>query len=744
MQLLGYNQPFVAHAGETVEVKVSTTLPSFTAEAVRLGDAEARPADPQPVEGTYPGRDQELRAGSYLAAPVRGAPLTGGHSVQLWFYPTLLTERRTLIAGFGPGGGWEVAVADDRRLSAALLSCDGDVRSEACAGPVVAERQWYFAAVSWHADGSVTLALAPRDPRRPEAKPVTDGQHGLGGPCPSATRVTVGAAVPDNRPLRCFDGKIDSPRLFAGPLSPEQLGALAADAPPARVGALRHEWLLGPAAALPPHRVRDAGPGRCDGVLVNMPALGVTGRNWTPATESFNAAPGEYQAAHFHCDDLSDAGWEASLRFTVPAKWDSGVYGIRLRAADQDGEHEDVAPLIVSATGKSPADRPSVAVLLPTFSYLAYANEHASWERPIKSSLDGISTMVVSELDRYLARHRLLSLYDLHADGSGTCLSSWRRPVLNMRPGYRMPLVAGPHQFSADLELLAWLDSRGVDYDVITDDDLHQHGLATVEPYRVVLTGSHPEYVSTQMLDGLDAYMSCGGCLMYLGGNGFYWVTSAPASDPWAIEVRRGMAGSRVWESLPGEWHQAMTGEHGGIWRHRGRAPQLLTGVGYTSQGFDKSLDYDVCIAPDDERAGWILDGIDPQAPLGGAGSVLGGPAGFEIDRADPAQGTPPGAVLVASARGFSDAYQGAVEDVTTADSLQGGSVCELVRSDVVFFETPAAGAVFSVGSIAWCGALRDPQSGQETPVGRMTWNVLTRFSDSRPFTAPGKTAARR
>ena len=88
--------------------------------------------------------------------------------------------------------------------------------------------------------------------------------------------------------------------------------------------------------------------------------------------------------------------------------------------------------------------------------------------------------------------------------------------------------------------------------------------------------------------------------------------------------------------------------------------------------------------------------------------------------------------MLVASARGFSDAYQGAVEDITTADSQQGGTVSDLVRSDVVFFETGTGGAVFSVGSIAWCGALRD--SGGETPVGRMTWNVLSRFLDETPF----------
>ena len=117
------------------------------------------------------------------------------------------------------------------------------------------------------------------------------------------------------------------------------------------------------------------------------------------------------------------------------------------------------------------------------------------------------------------------------------------------------------------------------------------------------------------------------------------------------------MAGTRVWESPPGEWHQAMTGEHGGLWRHRGRPPQALAGVGFTAQGFDRSLPYRVEAAAAGGRAGFILAGIDLAAPLGGAGSVLGGPAGFEIDRADPALGTPANTVLVASAREFSDVY---------------------------------------------------------------------------------------
>src|SRR5215472_16018474 len=100
MQLLGYNQPFVAHAGETVEVKVSTTLARFSAEGVRVGE-ETRPAEPQVADGDYPGRDQELHAGSYLTAALPVAAPAAGHSVQFWLYPTLLTGRRTLMAGFG-------------------------------------------------------------------------------------------------------------------------------------------------------------------------------------------------------------------------------------------------------------------------------------------------------------------------------------------------------------------------------------------------------------------------------------------------------------------------------------------------------------------------------------------------------------------------------------------------------------------------------------------------------------------
>jgi N,N-dimethylformamidase len=185
-----------------------------------------------------------------------------------------------------------------------------------------------------------------------------------------------------------------------------------------------------------------------------------------------------------------------------------------------------------------------------------------------------------------------------------------------------------------------------------------------------------------------------------------------------------------VWRSAPGEVHHASTGELGGIWRLRGRAPQRLTGIGFTAQGFDESLPYELTEAASDPRAAWIFDGVDTQS-IGAYGSVLGGAGGFEIDRADPALGTPPHALVLATARGFSDVYQGASEDILTSDSKQGGTVSPLVRADIVFYETPNGGAVFSTGSIAWCGALLDDDGAND--VSRVTENVLRQFRAEGP-----------
>ena len=108
------------------------------------------------------------------------------------------------------------------------------------------------------------------------------------------------------------------------------------------------------------------------------------------------------------------------------------------------------------------------------------------------------------------------------------------------------------------------------------------------------------------------------------------------------------------------------------------------------------------------------------------------GAAGFELDRMDHALGSPPHTLLLATSFGHSDSYQAVVEEVQTSNSRQGGTVSPLVKADMVYFEGPKGGGVFSVGSISWCGSLS--YNGYDNAVSRITDNVLTRFAADEPL----------
>ena len=117
---------------------------------------------------------------------------------------------------------------------------------------------------------------------------------------------------------------------------------------------------------------------------------------------------------------------------------------------------------------------------------------------------------------------------------------------------------------------------------------------------------------------------------------------------------------------------------------------------------------------------------------------MLGAAGSFELDRAETELGTPRHALVVAQARVESRIYQAVVEEVPGADSAQSGDTNARVRADMVFFETPAGGAVFSVGAIGWGGAL--PCNGYENAAARITKNVLARFLSLEPFRMPEET----
>ena len=715
--LLGYANHFSVAPGEAIRFFVSCRAAEYRAELVRLIHGDLNPAGPgyqesrvpSAADGTYAGRQQTIDAGSYVRVPLRTPIALDAFTVQAWVWPTtpLKPGGQDIVAS----GGLALGLDATGRV---CLNLGGS--SLAGADPLPA-RRWAFVAATW--DGSTaTLYQASEEPYT-SRQVLTQHLH-LSGTPRLEGELRIG---------RGFNGKIERPCLFDLTLQPAELDALRRGERPRAPLA---DWDF--SADIGSSHVSDRSGNGLHGQTVNAPTRAVTDHTWDGTTAQWTLAPEQYAAIHFHDDDLDDARWQPDFELTVPADQRSGIYAMRLQA---QGAEEYVPFYVRPPRGSATAQ---VAFLAPTYTYMAYANERLYWnpgyleKRPLVTPLE----TEPPELDRYMAEHRELglSLYDVHSDGSGVSYSSRLRPILNMRPKYRAwRLHDAPRHFAADLYLIGWLEAHGVAYDVITDEDLHAEGVDLLGRYRAVLTGSHPEYLTSAMLSAVAQYLEAGGRLMYLGGNGFYWVTSVDPERPHLIELRRGVCGTRSWESMPGECYHSTTGEFGGLWRLRGRAPQRTVGVGFAAQGWGGACGYRRLASSHDPRVSFIFEGIADDEMIGDFGLVLGGAAGDEIDRFDLELGSPAHALVLATSAGqHSDYYQVTAEDVPIVVPGQGGTTSPKVRADMVFFETGQGGAVFSVGSINWLGSLG--WNGYANNVSKVSENVLRRFMDPQPFSS--------
>jgi N,N-dimethylformamidase len=733
--------------GELVRFMVSAEdADTFRADIVRLIHGDTNPAGPgykeelveTPANGMYTARQQPIHAGSHVVVsdPRGRLGLLESFSLHAFIWPTTpargsqgLLTRWTATEQTG-----YALVIENGEL--ALWLGDGHVY-RLNSGQPLRTHMWYSVAATYDAGGgNASVHQAPL---------VTSTNSLLGpaaqfeGPAYREGGIPVGALTTSAGPFILagfataggvaghYNGKIDRPSVWDRALSRAEVEALSADGEPITHG-LVASWDfadgIGP-DGISTDRVADV-VGGLHGICSQMPARGVTGHNWSGLEDNFTHRPHEYGAIHFHEDDIEDAGWAPDFELRTLPGLRSGVYAARLRA----GQAEEYVPFFIRPpTGTTTAD---ILFLAPTASYMAYANYHTAFDGEALQPVIG-RTPIVGEQDLFLYEHSELglSMYDVHVDGSGVCYASRLRPLIDMRPKYRQ---AGGNlwQFPADLYLVDWLEALGHRYDVATDEDLHRFGADLLLPYRVVLTGTHPEYTSAAMLDALETYVRTGGRLMYLGGNGFYWVTSFHPAKPHLIEVRRGESGSRAWQARPGEYFHSTSGERGGLWRNRARAPQKLVGVGFGAEGFDHSSYYRRLPDSFDSRVRFIFEGIGDEELIGNFGLVGGGAAGYELDRYDLQLGTPPNALLLASSEGHSDNYPHVVEEIFFMFPGQGGTQDPAVRADLVYFTTPNDGAVFSTGSISWCGSLS--HNGYANNVSRVTDNVLRRFVKNEPL----------
>jgi N,N-dimethylformamidase len=739
--VLGYADRFSVQPGETIRFMVSCEQDRYRAELFRLvhgdqrtaGPGDRRVRVPSSADGAHPGKRQTMAAGSYVRIPqFRTVDLSRGFTLQCWIWPTTPSKAggQTIVATWSETEhpGLALGLDDEGQLH---LDLGSGTDSVAITGGVLPARRWAFVAATFDISTRLATLYCASEEAYTDRQLITYAGS-LGPIAPLANRELLLAARGLDglrRPIGVFNGKIERPKLFDRALQQQEIAQLREHTKALPEGLIAF-WDF--SADIGGTLVRDVSPRGLHGHTANMPTRAVTDHTWSGEQPRWTSAPEQYSAIHFHDDDVEDVGWEPSIALTLPEDLRSGVYAMHLEA---DGGEDDIPFFVRPRRGTSTAP---VAFLAPTLTYLAYANERMYWNEGYHEKRPKLTPLLTEppDIDRYMAEHRELGLstYDVHSDGSGVCYSSRLRPILNMRPNYRAwRLHDAPRHFAADLYLTGWLERSQHAYDVITDEDVDRDGLELLSRYRVVLTGSHPEYVTHAMQTAVRAYLEHGGRLMYLGGNGFYWVTSIDPERPHAIELRRGTTGTRAWESMPGEEYHSTTGELGGLWRRRGLAPQRTVGVGFAAQGWGGASGYVRLPDSFDARAAFIFEGIGDDEIIGDFGLALGGAAGDEIDRLDRRLGSPTHALLLATSAGrHSDYYQVTAEDVPIMVPGQGGTESPLVRADLVFFETAAGGAVFSVGSINWLGSLAF--NGYVNNVARITQNVLERFLDPRSF----------
>ena len=707
LPLLGYSDKLSGRPGDTIAFKVSAVEPAtVTARLARSISADPNPQGPgiveEPANAHFPDLAfdavyQPVTTGSFMLTeqPV-SVPLRDGISVAANVFPTLRSRRRQCVLSCG---GLSLYLDESNAFAVRIGDC------EATTGHKIVLRNWYRIVAGF--DPGTGTVFIRQTPMGQGSDLEASAENAAGGETATLSLrgpIMIAANGSPEAPTNLFNGKIEGPGIYS---APEPTDA-----------SVEARWDF--SVDISSLHVHDAGPDGIHGILVNHPARAMTGSNWDGKEMAWRHAPDQYGAIHFHEDDAYDFGWETSFTFTIPDGMPSGVYIMRISA----GGHEDAMPIFVCA----PLGRPNarLCVLVSTYTYAIYGN-HArldydpAWQ-------DRMADWKAYPHNPAVHPDYGLSTYNDHSDGSGICHASWRRPLFTLRPGYLSvgyDSGSGLRHFQADSHLISWLHAKGIDYDIVTDHELNQDGIDAIRPYDALTTGSHPEYHTVNTLDALTAFRDGGGNLMYLGGNGFYWRVAIHPDNEALIEVRRAEGGIRAWAAEPGEYYHAFDGTYGGIWRRNGRPPQKLAGIGFTAQGqFFGSPYRRTAFGPDTE---WIFEGIEDEI-LGDFGFSGGGAAGFELDRMDVRLGSLEETTILAHSETQDTDFVLVPEELLTHLSNTTGEPNEsLLRADMVYFEVPGGGKVFSTGSITFCGSL--PWNGFDNNISRLLENIVRNFT---------------
>lgn len=617
----------------------------------------------------------DTRVGSYGVA--RGVlPTDSDFSIALWHLPTNLERGATLIAWNGSAGPVALTIDGGRLiLKMPTESVPTAIR--------LRERQWSFVGVS------VRLGIG----QTPPSVGVFGGYWGrTGGPLIEEFHLPLSHAPGDSS--LCIGSPIGSRR---GDLDGIVAGVGVWDAALDIVDLMdvmsgmgvkpTREWAMDDVRDA--DRVPSLTATAMDMELFNAPARS----SQVPAPLSSDGHPlVRSGSVHFHTDDLEDCSWPVVQNVTIPADAASGFYTVTL-------SNESCAievPFIV-------AGRSSSVLLVPTLTWQAYGN-----------------------LGRDPRMFPGRSHYSLHGDGSPVIVSTCLRPCPTLEPHARLEVDAGDgfadnqavvtHLMMADLYAWHWLRTEGVEPVVMDDRALHANGAAALDGVRVLVLSAHPEYWTSSMLDALQEYIGRGGHVIYLGGNGLYWVTSLHPSKPHLMEVRR-WGGSQTCSVEEVDRRHQFEDRLGGLWAGSTRPPNALVGVGFAGFGAGPSMTFERRASSYADEWAWAFDGVEGPT-LGGDGINVG--ACNEFDSFSPALAPDGRSTILASSIPTSNDHFGVYE------AGGGRAPADGIEADLVATVNRSGAMTLALSSITASGCL--VVHGQDTPMKRLCSNFLHRM----------------
>lgn len=693
--LVGYSDKLSVRPGEKIEFKVSSKSDfDYTAELYRSINADPNPSTGGLIEKKCDhffkpikvfSREQDFHPGSY-AKTVSPLRIISTHSINLSciFFPTLLLKAEQCLISLA-----DISLSITTKGLLKFSSQWGSLELP----NVLLERNWYEVMATLSLSGVITVNC--RELKASEKKFKAKKKIPPVNPMNFEASLTVAAKTVKQRVKQHFNGKVEAPTISVDSL-------------------VVASWNFSKGM----RSIKIPGESCPELELFNYPTRAVKSSIWDGSEMNWNHRPAHYSAIHFHEDDIYDFGWETDFSFQIPEKMESGIYLMRIEC---DGNKDAIPFFVCPPRGKRNAD---LCILISTFTYTVYGN-HArpdyseSWQKRIKEW--GAYPYNAAEYKEYG-----LSTYNFHSDGSGICYGSFKRPLFNLRPGYITfgnSNCSGLRHFPADSHLISWLHAKEIPYDIVTDNELHNEGVAAIQGYPIVTTGTHPEYHTVETLDALLEYRNSGGFLSYLGGNGFYWKIARQDLDPDILEIRRAEDGIRAWASEPGEYYNSFDGKYGGLWRRNGRPPQQLVGVGFTAQGTFIGMPYKR--ASYDPAMDWVFESIETKI-LGDFGFSGNGAAGFELDRVDPFLDEGHDIEILAQSYDTKRDFMLVPEEqLTHLTNISGHSEDYIRRADMIYFEVEGGGSVFSTGSITFCGSL--PWNNFNNNISKLLMNIFAK-----------------